>query len=163
MTVINFPESAKVQADARPAKSLSPSNAAKRGAYYRFEVLGHPVPWERARRQGKRYFTSDVQAVYRNQIRRSAKDAGVQMVEGPVYLNVIAWISPPASWSKRRREEAIRQEAPVAVKPDVDNFLKQVMDALEGVAFENDSRVCYVVVRKLYSDRPRLWIAVGEL
>ena len=43
-------------------------------------------------------------------------------------------------------------------KPDIDNVLKIVLDALNGVAYKDDSRVVCVEARKVYSDTPRLVI-----
>ncbi|MEL6280538.1 MAG: RusA family crossover junction endodeoxyribonuclease, partial [Pseudomonadota bacterium] len=63
------------------------------------------------------------------------------------------------SWSQRKRLASIG--APCAVKPDVDNFAKQVADALEGVAYPNDSRITDVVTRKRYGSTASLIIEVG--
>lgn len=39
----------------------------------------------------------------------------------------------------------------VISRPDVDNYLKQVLDALTGFAFRDDSLVCEAVVVKRYA------------
>jgi len=46
-------------------------------------------------------------------------------------------------------------------RPDVDNILKTVMDALEKLAYKNDSQICHVVIDKDYSERPRLEITIS--
>ena len=43
-------------------------------------------------------------------------------------------------------------------KPDIDNVLKVVLDALNGVAYKDDSRVVAVTARKIYSHTPKLVI-----
>ena len=43
-------------------------------------------------------------------------------------------------------------------KPDIDNVLKVVLDALNGVAYKDDSRVVAVSARKVYSMTPKLVI-----
>ena len=48
-----------------------------------------------------------------------------------------------------------------AKKPDVDNILKTVMDALEKLAYKNDSQICHVVIDKDFSERPRLEITLS--
>lgn len=45
-------------------------------------------------------------------------------------------------------------------KPDIDNVLKVVLDALNGVAYKDDSRVVKVEAEKKYSFEPRLEIKV---
>lgn len=43
-------------------------------------------------------------------------------------------------------------------KPDIDNVLKVVLDALNGVAYKDDSCVVCVSARKIYSHEPKLVI-----
>lgn len=43
-------------------------------------------------------------------------------------------------------------------KPDIDNVLKVVLDALNGVAYKDDSRVVCVSARKMYGVEPKLVI-----
>jgi Holliday junction resolvase RusA-like endonuclease len=45
-------------------------------------------------------------------------------------------------------------------KPDIDNVLKVVLDALNGVAYKDDSKVVCVEAEKKYSFEPRLEIEV---
>lgn len=46
-------------------------------------------------------------------------------------------------------------------RPDVDNILKLTLDALEKLAYKNDSQICRVVIDKDYSERPRLEITLS--
>lgn len=46
---------------------------------------------------------------------------------------------PPKSWSKKRAVE-MRGE-PITIKPDLDNLAKAILDALNGVAYEDDAQV----------------------
>lgn len=43
-------------------------------------------------------------------------------------------------------------------KPDIDNVLKVVLDALNGVAYKDDSKVVAVRARKIYGTPPKLVI-----
>jgi Holliday junction resolvase RusA-like endonuclease len=45
-------------------------------------------------------------------------------------------------------------------KPDIDNVLKVVLDALNGVAYKDDSRVVCVEAEKIYSLTPKLVIEI---
>jgi Holliday junction resolvase RusA-like endonuclease len=45
-------------------------------------------------------------------------------------------------------------EIPKATKPDLDNLGKGVLDALQGIVFENDSQIWeYKSIRKVYGSR----------
>ena len=72
---------------------------------------------------------------------------------GPVTLVITAWLSMPKSIAKKRRATAL----PVS-RPDCDNYLKTVLDALNGVAFADDSQVVTVTCSKRYVDgAPPAW------
>ena len=48
-------------------------------------------------------------------------------------------------------------------KPDIDNIMKAVLDALNGVAYYDDSQVCKVNFMKMYSEDPRLKILIKKV
>ena len=48
-------------------------------------------------------------------------------------------------------------------KPDIDNIMKVVLDALNGVAYFDDKQVCKVNFIKMYSEEPRLKILIRKI
>lgn len=66
----------------------------------------------------------------------------------PVAVQITTWRPLPAS-----RPKAVTHEADTFM-PDVDNVAKLVMDALNGIAWEDDRQVTYLAVTK--SARTRL-------
>ena len=48
-------------------------------------------------------------------------------------------------------------------KPDIDNIGKVVMDALNKIAFDDDSQVIKLLVEKVYGEEPRVEITIGEI
>lgn len=88
---------------------------------------------------------------------------GVRFDTGAVALTIISYASIPESKS-RNMKAMMRQgfELPTK-KPDIDNIVKAVMDALNGAAWKDDKQVCVLSVRKFYSDCPRLEVEItGE-
>jgi len=73
--------------------------------------------------------------------------------EGPVGLGIVAHFPPRASWPKWKRALLDESSLPCTTKPDLDNIAKLVMDALNGVAFRDDSQVHTMAVSKLYDTR----------
>jgi len=47
--------------------------------------------------------------------------------------------------------------------PDIDKLVRSVCDALTGVAYSNDSQVCYCVVGKYYGEPSRVEIAISQI
>lgn len=64
--------------------------------------------------------------------------------EGPVSLTVRAFFPS----RKPARKRVPRPQEWHHSKPDLDNILKAVMDALEGVVYRNDSQVARIVCEK---------------
>ena len=50
-----------------------------------------------------------------------------------------------------------------AIKPDIDNYVKAILDALNGVAFRGDKQIISLNAKKLYSDKPRTEIEIKEI
>ncbi len=68
----------------------------------------------------------------------------------------------PASFSKRKRLDAIERRLRPTTKPDWDNIAKTI-DALNKVVWPDDAAVVDAVVRKFYSEKPALVIVVRAL
>jgi len=130
----------------------------------RFTVPGPPLAWRRAARgigfhgRPTTYVDKESES-YRALIRHHARRAiGDAVLDCPLVLVVRAFVAIPKSWSKKKRVAAARGELRPATVPDVDNYAKMVMDALEGTAWNNDSRVVDLIARKYYAENPRLEI-----
>jgi Holliday junction resolvase RusA-like endonuclease len=87
---------------------------------------------------------------------------GRGQLQGPLYVKVAAFMPIPKSLSKSKTAAAINGALHPQTKPDVDNFAK-VIDALNGIAWHDDSQVVHLVVSKHYSDRPRLELFAEEI
>ena len=81
--------------------------------------------------------------------------------EEALTLNIWAGLLMPKSTSKKKLGMMKLGILEPAKKPDVDNILKTVMDALEKLAYKNDSQICHVVIDKDFSERPRLEITLS--
>lgn len=121
-----------------------------------FVLAMRPVPKGRARSgiafNGQRtMYTPKGTRKYERAVAMAAKAAGAGELErGAVEVWITFMFAPPASWSERKRAWAVEQEPPYTAKPDLDNLEKAIFDALEGVAYENDSVVYRKTTRKVY-------------
>lgn len=127
----------------------------------RFTVPGAPVPWQRARQNGKRFFTDPKVQAYKDEVAIRAKAAGAKPFESPCTLVITAVMPIPTSWSARRRQEALEGQIKHTVKPDWDNLGKGISDALNGVAWKDDSQVYWSNVRKTYGENPRTEVTIS--
>lgn len=82
--------------------------------------------------------------------------------ETPVALQVVARFLPPKSISKKHRSAMLEGRELPLKKPDTDNILKVVADALNGVAYHDDKQIVLMSAKKIYSEMEGLFITVGE-
>lgn len=64
----------------------------------------------------------------------------------------------PKSWKKSLKENPPHHTS----KPDVDNLVKSIKDALNGVAYNDDSQVISVFARKQYAQHDAVMIEIIE-
>ena len=134
-----------------------------------FHVPGKPQGKARAktfRTNGiTRTVTPERTVLYENLI----KDQYMHHAEGvyldsgtPVTLRIVARFLPPKSGSKITQKRMLEGEILPLKKPDMDNIVKVVADALNGVAYHDDTQVVLVVAKKVYSAMEGLDITVEE-
>ena len=85
-----------------------------------------------------------------NAIGFAARAAGVPVLAGPVVLSVQVVVEPPKSWPKKQRAAAIDGQRYPTVKPDLDNVVKLIGDALNGIAWNDDQQIVQVAAGKKY-------------
>ena len=83
-------------------------------------------------------------------------------IDGAVQMALLAYYPIPKSKSKYVKQEMASGARAPTVRPDIDNIIKIVMDALQGLAFMNDTQVVSVRGIKRYGDQPRLEISVSS-
>ncbi|MCI8629215.1 MAG: RusA family crossover junction endodeoxyribonuclease, partial [Firmicutes bacterium] len=78
-------------------------------------------------------------------------------------LSVAAYFKIPKSASKKKRIAMLCEEIRPTKKPDGDNILKAVADALNGVCYKDDKNIVKMSIEKFYSDMPRIDVVVQEV
>lgn len=80
-----------------------------------------------------------------------------------IRIRIQAFYEVTKSTSKVKRTAMLNGELLPTKKPDIDNIAKAVLDALNGVAYRDDTQVVKLYVRKQYSEKPRVEICLEEL
>lgn len=88
--------------------------------------------------------------------------AGRPPLEGPLVVDIAAYMPVAVSKPKRYRVAALSGEIRPIKKPDYDNFAK-ICDALNLIVWVDDAQVVDGRIRKFYSDQPRMEIRVRPL
>lgn len=81
----------------------------------------------------------------------------------PVQVNLLVGVQIPASWPKKKQAQAMAGEIFPTSKPDLDNSIKSVFDAMSGVVYKDDAQVVTTVTKKRYREAPGLWVTVFQI
>lgn len=112
-------------------------------------------------------YTPETTASYENLINLSY----IQALNGapspywdkPVRIRIQAIYQIPKSFSKKRTAAALDGLIRPQVKPDIDNVVKIVCDALNKVAYKDDTQVVEMAACKLYGVEPMVRIDIDEV
>ena len=80
----------------------------------------------------------------------------------PVALRIVARFEPPKSTSKKKVQQMLAGELHVMKKPDIDNVVKVYADALNHLAYHDDSQVVSITCEKYYSEEPRVEVILSD-
>lgn len=83
--------------------------------------------------------------------------------DGPLQIIVRAIFTPPTSWPAWKREMALTGEIMHTTKPDGDNILKAMKDALNSVVYADDSQVVKSGIEKRYGPQPMVVATITPL
>lgn len=78
----------------------------------------------------------------------------------PLKVEMTFAFSIPKSYSKKKHEECRLGLVQHTKKPDADNVAKAVLDALVGLAMEDDSQVTVLMMEKIYSEEPYVEVKI---
>lgn len=134
-----------------------------------FTVPGIPIGKGRPRAttvKGKaRMYTPARTANYEGTVALFAAQAmtGRQPFSGPmcVFMDVVLPI--PASWSKKRQAAALAGQEWPTKKPDMDNVVKGIFDAMNGIVWNDDVQVVALNVGKVYGPTPGVAVRVRPI
>lgn len=81
----------------------------------------------------------------------------------PLKVNITALFAIPKRFNKEQRKKALNGEILPTKRPDSDNVIKIILDALNGVAYHDDEQVCEVYFEKKYSENPEMIVRIIEM
>lgn len=135
-----------------------------------FTVMGEPRGKQRAKTYRHGNFTKTVTpeqtVVYENLIALEYRRQCMDFRFGDktmLAITIEAHFSIPKSASKKNRALMIEKMLRPVKKPDGDNIIKVVCDALNGLAYHDDAQIVDMVVRKYYAESPKLVISIRRV
>lgn len=133
---------------------------------YEFEMIGDIVGKARPRmntRTGRAYTPTNTK-LYEYSLRQwfIREYPNFIPIETRVKVTIIAYFGIPKSTSKKKEAEMLQENISPTKKPDADNIIKIVLDAMNKFAFNDDTQVTKLEIEKKYDKIPRIYIKVEE-
>lgn len=91
-----------------------------------------------------------------------AKYGSIQPSEQPLEMNIVFYMPIPKSYSKKQRAEILNGRLKPTKKPDIDNLIKSVLDALNGLVYADDSQIIKVTAVKRYAETGSTELTIKE-
>jgi Holliday junction resolvase RusA-like endonuclease len=117
----------------------------------RFTMTGHAYTPERTR---------EYEELVRRSYLKSARDQ--HFSNRAVMVEILAFFPIPKRANKQDRSMMEAGELFPTSKPDCDNIIKIVCDALNGIAYRDDSQVVAVTCQKRYGVEPAVHVVVTD-
>lgn len=136
----------------------------------KLEILGKPMGKQRPRLSKFGTYTPQKTVNYETLIKYlfTQKYPNFKPYEGELRAKIIAIFEVPKSYSKKKRESLLsipgieNSGAGYTHKPDCDNIAKIVLDALNGLAYKDDSQITAMLVFKEYGEQAKVIVEVEE-
>ena len=134
-----------------------------------FTVPGNPVGKGRAKaaRRGKfiTMYTPEKTASYESLVAHAAHVAmaGRSLIAGAVSVELDIRLQIPASWSNKKKQQAVDGLLFATKKPDCSNVQKAIEDGMNGVVYVDDVQIVSGSQRKRYAETPGVVVIVKEI
>ena len=133
----------------------------------RFSVPGPPVPQLRPRYSGfgHHVYNSKKCVDYKQIVAAAAREAwgSCDPLDGPVEVSLTFVLPIPKSWPLYKRDLARSGRIWPTKKPDGDNLMKLIWDAMTGICYNDDAQIVRWPGEKVYGVDPIVIVTVDSL
>ena len=132
-------------------------------------VPGDPVAKGRPRATAiggyARMYTPAGTRAYEQRVAIAAREAMAKAppMDGPLSVSIEITMPIPVSWSKRKQADALAGLVMPTGRPDLDNLIKTLADACNGIVWRDDAQIVRLVAEKRYGEQPGASVSVIPL
>lgn len=135
-----------------------------------FTIPGEPQGKARPRVVRNKYtgknmtYTPDKTVAYEELVRARYKTVAgnVYFGEQPLEVCITAYFGIPKSKSKKQKSLMLSNTVYPVKKPDCDNIAKIICDALNDIAYKDDSQITKLSVFKAYAETPSVKVEIFD-
>ena len=85
-----------------------------------------------------------------------------KQLEGRVSVEIVANFEVPKSTKKQDKMLMLENKINPIKKPDIDNIVKIILDAMNEIAFKDDTQITKLNVEKKYSETESVFVKIEE-
>ncbi|GED82774.1 RusA family crossover junction endodeoxyribonuclease [Latilactobacillus curvatus] len=131
-------------------------------------IMGEPVAAGRPRFSSRGGFAKAYDPKKSRDYKKMIKKQAMQQLPSdyepfacPIEVDIKVYRSIQKSVSKKEYARRFSNEVRPTVKPDADNYIKIILDGLNGLVWLDDNQITDVAAHKYYSDKPRVEVEVN--
>lgn len=141
-----------------------------------FTILGIPQPKQSARFRAVKFGNKTiVQSYQKKEVKQNERNIQFDIksqlpkdfkpFDCAIEVDVTFVFPPLSMWSKKKRTELESgNKVYKTTKPDLtDNLMKGLFDAMQGIVYVDDSRICKVRSEKIYGLVPKIELIVKQV
>ena len=121
-----------------------------------FKIPGKVQAKQRPRFYNGRVYTQKETIVYENLVKNVFKEYAEvykwQPIEGAIRAEIKVFMKISKSDTKLTKKRKLEGCVRPTVTPDTDNLAKSILDALNGLAYDDDKQVVELEVKKFYNE-----------
>lgn len=130
----------------------------------KFSIPGEPKAKQRPRMGKWGAYTPAMTVQYENWVKECyLSQLKSKSLEGEIRANITAYFGIAKHISKTKRIDMSAGRIRCTKRPDADNIAKIVLDSLNGIAYDDDSQIVELNVKKCYSENPRVEVELEEM
>lgn len=129
-----------------------------------FTIFGEPKGKGRPRLGKFGTYTPEATANYENlvKVQYMTQCHNYNFEDKPLYVYILAYKSIPQQTSKKKRELMLSGEILPTKKVDNDNLEKIIFDALNKIAYNDDSQIVTNLTDKRYGSQPMVIVTISD-
>ena len=85
-----------------------------------------------------------------------------KQLEGRIKVSIIAYFMIPKATKKSDINEMLENNISPTKKPDIDNIVKIILDAMNKFAFKDDTQITKLDIEKKYGIEEKIYIKIEE-
>lgn len=129
----------------------------------KFTIPGEPTGKARPRVTKWGTHNTEKTVLYENLVKMCYQEQCKEYTEKPLVAFIEIYYGIPKSTPKKNIKPMLEGKIRPCKKPDIDNVCKIIFDALNGIAYKDDTQIVSLIASKWYGETARVEVEFKEV